>query len=196
MLCIQDLTLGHPPHLCVSALNLSIKRGDLWYLLGPNGCGKTTLLKALAGLLSPLAGQILYEDSSTQVAYLNHQNALYANFSVTQNLALFLTPNQAAHAQALLEELGLQRHLKKEVQQLSSGQQRKVALVKILAAEKSLWLLDEPDTHLDAETQAWLTAKIQAHCQSAGVAIIASHQSAARDARQLQWQGEGRCVVV
>ncbi len=196
MLCIQNLTLGYPPHLCVSALNLTIKRGELWYLLGPNGCGKTTLLKGLAGLLSPLAGQILYEGSSPKVAYLNHRNALYANFSVTQNLALFLTPNQAAHAQALLEELGLQRHLKKEVQQLSSGQQRKVALVKILAAEKSLWLLDEPDTHLDAETQVWLLTKTQVHCQSGGAAIIASHQSVVEDSRRLQWQGEGRCVVL
>lgn len=197
MLCIQNLTLGYPPYLCVSALNLTIKPGELWYLLGPNGCGKSTLLKGLAGLLMPLDGEISYGASQPQVAYLNHQNALYTNFSVSQNLSLFLTPRQQAHALTLVEELGLKRHLKKEVQQLSSGQQRKVALIKILSNEKSLWLLDEPDTHLDIDTQAWLMTKVQAHCEAGGTAIIASHQQSIMppNAKRLQWQKDGHCVV-
>jgi heme exporter protein A len=160
-----------------SGLDLDLAAGELLWLRGGNGRGKTSLLRLLAGLSQAEAGRI---ERHAAFVYLAHHNALKEDLSAIESLAfLARLHGQAFERGALLPALkavGLHSRRDAPVRTLSQGQRRRVALARLLLAPaKPLWLLDEPYDALDAEGCAWLDGVVAAHTRSGGAVLLTSH---------------------
>ena len=141
--------------------------GGALLLTGPNGAGKSTLLRAVAGL-TPLATGALFWDgealSATQVAWLGHQDAVKPSLTCAEHVDA-----------AALEKLGLGRFAALPARFLSAGQKRRLALARVVASGRPLWLLDEPTTGLDAASQAGFAALCAAHRAGGGMIMASTH---------------------
>jgi len=172
-----------------SDLSFSATAGELIELRGPNGSGKTSLLRILCGLSSPAAGQVrwngknirsLAEEYFRDVAYLAHQNAVKDELSALENLRIASgvagNPLNKAQAQQVLERIGLKdrQHLPARV--LSAGQRRRLALTRLLTSKATLWILDEVLTSLDDAAVRLSRDFISDHIKNGGMAIVATHQ--------------------
>lgn len=160
-------------------VSFSLADGELLLLTGPNGAGKTSLLRQLAGLL-PLSGGTIESqdfDRTEDTHFFGHAAALKEALTAAENLAFWceLYGGDAALASTALAKLmlGGLAHLPARV--LSAGQKRRLALSRLVAIRRKLWLLDEPDTALDAEGRATLLELITAHRAGGGMIVIASH---------------------
>jgi len=172
-----------------SDLSFSAGAGELIELRGPNGSGKTSLLRILCGLSSPAAGQVrwngknirsLGEEYFRDVAYLAHQNAVKDELSALENLRIATgvagNPLPKAQAQEVLERIGLKdrQHLPARV--LSAGQRRRLAVARLLTIKATLWILDEVLTSLDDAAVRLSREFISDHIRNGGIAIVATHQ--------------------
>ena len=172
-----------------SDLSFSAGAGELIELRGPNGSGKTSLLRILCGLSSPAAGQVrwngknirsLGEEYFRDVAYLAHQNAVKDELSALENLRIATgvagNPLPKAQAQEVLERIGLKdrQHLPARV--LSAGQRRRLAVARLLTMKATLWILDEVLTSLDDAAVRLSREFISDHIKNGGIAIVATHQ--------------------
>jgi heme exporter protein A len=170
-------------------LRLRLEPGELLYLHGHNGSGKTTLLRTLCGLMQPAAGEILWqganihaarEDYARALLYLGHKNGLKGDLTAEENLRLAATfggrPLDREAAWEVLARLGLRGHEDLPARVLSQGQQRRVALARLLALPAPLWILDEPFTALDAAAVSLLQQVIGAHVAAGGLVLLTTHQ--------------------
>jgi heme exporter protein A len=170
-------------------LDLVARSGEVIYVRGPNGCGKTTLLRALAGLLLPESGQILWcgqpirrlrEDYARNLLYLGHLNAIKGDLTAAENLRIAATLDgyglDEQRAWDILATMGLRGHEDLPSKHLSQGQKRRVALARLLANDARLWILDEPFTALDVAAVDQLQQVIRTHVDSGGIAILTTHQ--------------------
>ncbi len=170
-------------------LGFRLESGQLLYLRGANGAGKTSLLRLLCGLARPEAGQILWnakpiDDQAgvfrQDLFYLGHHNALQEALTVDENLAFYAALAGAkadpANTSSALERMGLRACQRRLVRHLSQGQKRRVALSRLMLNSASLWVLDEPFVALDQDSIALLAGVISAHLQRGGMAVLTSHQ--------------------
>jgi heme exporter protein A len=169
-------------------LSFRLAPGQALQLLWPNGAGKTTLLRAVAGLLPLESGQVLWcgepveadqERFHRGIAYLGHELALKGDLGVLQNLQFALAlrePVAEARVLATLVQVGLQVDPREKVRRLSAGQQRRVALARLMLWQAQCWLLDEPVANLDAAGQSAFRDAILAHLEAGGCALISTHQ--------------------
>jgi heme exporter protein A len=185
--------------LLFDALGFRLQGGQMLYLRGANGAGKTSLLRLLCGLAQPESGQILWNGKpvgeQTEVFrqdlfYLGHHNALQEALTVDENLAFYATlagaaPNAAATAHAL-ERMGLRGCQRRLVRHLSQGQKRRVALARLMLNKASLWVLDEPFVALDTTSLDLLAGVIGQHLQRGGMAVLTSHQQVDIPGAQVQ----------
>ena len=183
-LTVEGLSVERGGLTVLHELSLTIAAGEGILLLGANGAGKTTLLKAISGLLPPAAGNIRLTtgDPEAPVAerahYVGHTNGLRASLTVSENAAFwarFLGTGAREAVTSALERFGLDDLASVPAGYLSAGQKRRLGLVRLLLAERPLWLLDEPTTSLDTHSTAILTDVIDAHVARGGMAIIATH---------------------
>ena len=169
-------------------LDLSVGNGDLLQLAGPNGAGKTTLLRLLAGLNRDYDGDLLwcgkplYDDFASYASnrlYQGHLAAVKKALSPLENLRWLVSQWDVSEQQLwqALEEVELAGYEENPCQQLSAGQQRRVALARLCIAPAALWILDEPFTALDKAGVAWLEKRIQMHVEAGGAVIITSHHA-------------------
>lgn len=171
-------------------LNLALARGSVTWLRGPNGRGKTTLLRLLAGLSTAQAGTVLLDGQTLrqagpagrrQVLYLGHQNALKDDLSATEALCFVAQLHGAPVAAALLAQalrrMGVLGCQHASVRTLSQGQRRRVALARLVLSKHSpLWLLDEPFDALDSDGIQALNSVISEHAAAGGCVLLTSHQ--------------------
>ncbi len=164
-----------------SGLSFSVGAGELLAVTGPNGAGKSTLLRVVAGLLRPSAGTVALDpagdgDPGGQIHYLGHLDALKPGLTVWQNLDFWRRLWGGGAIDAPLAAVGLERLSDLPVAVLSAGQRRRVALARLLVAQRPVWLLDEPATALDAAAEAGLGRLIADHLGSGGLVIAATHR--------------------
>ncbi len=177
-------------------LNFTVAGGEALAVTGRNGAGKTTLLRLIAGLLRPAAGGLELAggapDASLaeQAHYLGHRDALKPALSVGENLEFwyaFLGGRDASAASTALETVGLGALAALPAAYLSAGQRRRLAIARLLAAPRPIWLLDEPTAALDASSQRRLAELMQAHLAGGGLIIAATHGPLGLDgARELR----------
>ncbi|MFK7913774.1 MAG: heme ABC exporter ATP-binding protein CcmA [Pseudomonadales bacterium] len=155
-------------------LDLTVTAGQCLALIGPNGSGKTTLLRALAGLFADYEGTATAPSS----AYLGHKAGVPRLLGVLDGLRWYqrLLGRDEPLAPALAE-VGLHGYENVAAGDLSAGQLRRLALVRLQMQQAALWLLDEPYTALDEQGQQLLDTLIVKHCRSGGAVIAATHQA-------------------
>jgi heme exporter protein A len=174
-------------------LSFTLGRGGLLHLLGRNGAGKTTLLRTLCGLTRPAAGEVRWDGADTRelgedyrrtLAYVGHANGLHGELTPIENLRFDpAVDGQAADgaAERALGQVGLAafRHLPSKV--LSQGQKRRLALARLLLAERPLWILDEPFSALDVASVEVMMGILVGHLDRGGMVVLTSHQELALD---------------
>lgn len=167
----------------VRDVSLQLAPGEIHCLIGRSGCGKTTVLKLAAGLLSPQQGQVQLKGQAMHqptagMGFVFQSPTLLDWLSVLDNVLLPLslhgavTPAQRAHAQQLLAQMGLATLCHDKPHQLSGGQQSRVALARALVTQPAVLFMDEPFAALDAITREDLQRDFLALCQAQGTAVL------------------------
>ncbi|MEO8308325.1 MAG: cytochrome c biogenesis heme-transporting ATPase CcmA [Pseudomonadota bacterium] len=194
MLELSDLHLWRGDRHLLRGLNLTLAPGQVLQLLWPNGTGKTSLLRTIAGFMHPEAGQVRWKGQDItagrdafhlDLAYLGHEPALKADLSAAENLRFATGMRNGASIPQIhdaLLQVGLSGlRSDQPVRSLSAGQQRRVALARVFLWDANLWLLDEPAANLDASGQQILCDLLDRHLGGGGMALIAAHQALAVD---------------
>lgn len=170
-----------------AGLSFRLDPGELLYLQGRNGAGKTSLLRMLIGLLPPESGEIRWQDRSIKsddfradLCYLGHLNAIKEELTPLENLlaAARLADEELSEDDAIdaLEQVGLAGREDLACKYLSQGQKRRVALARLVKERRPLWVLDEPFVALDVAAVDWLAGLISEHLQRGGLAVMTTHQ--------------------
>ncbi|MGB1310370.1 MAG: cytochrome c biogenesis heme-transporting ATPase CcmA [Leucothrix sp.] len=189
-LSVKQLQCSRGDISLFEGLSFELTAGQLMWLEGRNGSGKTTLLRTLCGLFLQDAGTVEWQGESIKSAadvfyrnlfYLGHQNALKADLNPVENLQILsrLTGQAITEAQAdaALHRFGLAGYEESPVRKLSQGQQRRVALSRLLLSNAPLWILDEPFVALDVAAVELLQSIIVSHVEQGGMVILTTHQA-------------------
>lgn len=190
----QQLTSVRAGRTLFSGLSLQLSAGEILHIEGPNGAGKSTLLRIVAGLLQPLDGRVLLfgqpqhddrEQWQRQLLFIGHKPAVKNELTALENLHFqaLLDGVQLADPWLLLETVGLLGLEDIPAQQLSAGQQRRIALARLFYSPAKLWILDEPFTALDTRGIQLLHQRFAEHLDDGGALLLTSHQP-------LTWSGE------
>jgi heme exporter protein A len=166
-------------------LSFRVTAGQALAVEGANGSGKTSLLRLIAGFLAPAAGRLIVksaqgesddaEERGKAIGWLGHLDGLKPQLTVMEQLSFFAHLYGKAADAALLEQVGLARQADLPCRYLSAGQRRRLALARLLASARPLWLLDEPFAALDRAGQALVAQLMARHCGQGGIIIAATH---------------------
>ena len=190
LLDIEDLAGRRGDRLLFSGLSATAAPGEALRLSGPNGCGKTTVLRIVCGLLRPEAGRVRWRgrvvseppgDSGwrREIAFVGHREALKDTLTPLENLrfACALRGGRApCRPEEALEKVGLAAERETLTRELSAGQRRRAALARLLLDDSVLWVLDEPAAALDRDGTALVESLCSEHAAAGGALVFTSHQ--------------------
>lgn len=173
LLGVADLAVARGGLAILEHVGFTLAAGRALILRGPNGIGKTTLLRTIAGLQPALAGTVSLPPE--WAAYAGHADGLKATLSVTENLAFWARVYGQREIAAAIAAMDLEALADRPAQNLSAGQKRRLGLARLLVTGRRLWLLDEPTVSLDAASVAMFAAATRAHLAAGGAALMATH---------------------
>lgn len=168
-----NISCTRGPRQVLQDVSFALNPGDCLILRGPNGVGKSTLLRVLAGLSQQAGGTL--EMNPEDVAYSGHLDAVKFQLTVTENLSFWAGIYDADMATEVITRFGLADLKNRLAANLSAGQKRRLGLARMTLSGRRIWLMDEPTTSLDAEHTALIAASISEHCASGGIAILSTH---------------------
>ena len=174
LLQASDLAIHRGARLLLRNISLTVTPGQALWVTGPNGIGKSTLLRALAGLQPPLQGAVVCTDD---LLYLPSAPGLDAALTIIENLDWWSRLHGVRRAQVAesLQTWGLTAQADLPISKLSQGQAQRAALARLSLSSAQLWLLDEPLAHLDAAGHALWQTVAEAHLQAGGALVAATH---------------------
>jgi heme exporter protein A len=173
LLSVQDLAVSRGGLRAVENITFTLDPGQAMILRGPNGIGKTTLLRTVAGLQPPAAGRIAIPEDA--VAYAAHADGLKPALTVSENLEFWCRVFGGGGIAPALEAMDLTALAARPAAALSAGQKRRLGLARLLVAGRPLWVLDEPTVSLDRASVARFAAVLRAHLAQGGAALVATH---------------------
>ena len=192
MLLINNLSFFRDENLIFENLNLSLGNGQITQLRGKNGSGKTTFLKVILNLLSSKTGEIFWEGQNinknifnfyNQITYIADHNTSSRKLSVLDNIKFWkgLSSSNLSDDETvlLLETFNLKKYLNIETMYLSSGEVKKLELLRLILEQKKIWILDEPYNHLDDSSIEILNQTFVDHTNNDGIILFASHYNPA-----------------
>lgn len=190
MLSVSGLSFERYFERVFEPVTFDLPEGSLLLVTGSNGCGKTTMLRLLAGLLEPSEGKI---HSREQPLYAGHNPAIKDDLSVEENIRFWMrfmgtrkTDLGADLCREVIEEIGLTPVAQQEGRTLSAGQRKRCSLARLLFCDEALWLLDEPYSNLDHEGIVMLDRILRAHLEAGGACIMTTHGSLRPEGFELQ----------
>jgi heme exporter protein A len=189
----ENLTLIRGERCLFEGLDFAVRSGELLILEGRNGCGKTSLMRAIAGMLSLETGEIFWnaapvhkqrQDFHGSLVWLAHRTGLKGDLNMLENLHFerSLRQQSTRDSESVYRRLGIERLRKLPLRSLSAGQQRRVALARLLLADVPVWMLDEPFTNLDREGRKLVMELVEEHLAGGGLCVMAAHQDVEIDA--------------
>ena len=193
MLSVSNLSVQFGKRILFDDVNTSFNNGNCYGIIGANGAGKTSLLRMICGLLAPAAGTISLADGAAssladaaalaaQCHYLGHADGLKTTLTPRETIfyeSRFLAPQSGDGARAgedLLAFAGLLKQAEQRIATLSAGQRRRLALTRLMAAPRRVWLLDEPYTALDGGGRELVDTLIRRQAEAGGLVILAAHE--------------------
>jgi heme exporter protein A len=178
---VTDLTVERGGLPVLEGLTFALADGEALVLRGPNGIGKTTLIRTLAGLQPPVAGRIV----AAEAVYAGHLDGIKAVLTVAENLRFWAAVMGGGEVSQALAAFDLEPLADRPARSLSAGQKRRLGLARLVLAGRKLWLLDEPTVSLDTASVGLFAAAVKAHLAAGGAAVIASHIDPGLEARVL-----------
>lgn len=186
-LTVKGLACERDDRFLFQNLDFELASGGLLLVEGSNGSGKTSLLRILTGLRRQERGAVFWQgvdirnlngEYQQQLLYIGHSNGLKTELTVHENLQQYLTFGavNGVDVGAVLAGIGLERNGEDPVGRLSAGQQRRVALSRLIFSSAPLWILDEPFTSLDRQGVRWIESLITCQLDAGGMVILSSHQ--------------------
>ena len=193
----RDLSCIRNDRSLFSGLELRLQAAEMLVVEGPNGCGKTSLLRILTGLRLADDGVVLWRgqpidrlagDYYEQVNYVGHHDGVKHELSCLENLRLARAMGvpSALDLDEVLDRVNLYAYGEHEAGSLSAGQKRRLALARLLATEAALWILDEPFTSLDKSSMALFVDVFEAQLEAGGAIVMTSHHDIALPTQSMQ----------
>jgi heme exporter protein A len=193
----QNLTCVRGGREVFSGLGFSAASGEALAVTGPNGSGKTSLLRMVAGLLAPADGTVALEGGEAELSlpeqahYLGHRDALKPALTVLENLSFWreFLGGEAQDAGSCLAAVALDHATHLPAAYLSAGQRRRLSMARLLAVRRPVWLLDEPTSALDAAGQDLFLDLMRDHLARDGIIVAATHMPLGIESRDLRLGG-------
>ena len=187
ILNIKDLCIERGGAMLLSHISISLFSGDIIWVNGSNGIGKTSLLMCCAGLLRPNSGEITWNGQDVHklydghIAYLGHQDTHKPELSVQENLQFWQDLySNVNDIRSVLEQVGLWQRRNQRAKSLSAGQSRRLSLARLIISNAKLWILDEPAAAMDAKGRDLIHHVLKTHVTAQGCALLASHHAPKR----------------
>ncbi len=172
-LVVHNLAVARGGVTVLEGVGFTLAAGRALILRGPNGVGKTTLLRTLAGLQPAVAGDVSVAPES--VTYAAHADGLKAVLTVRENLEFWAAIHGTDGVDEALRVMDLAALAGRRAADLSAGQKRRLGLARMVVAGRDIWLLDEPTVSLDVASVALFVSMVRAHLARGGAALIATH---------------------
>ena len=194
MLSVSNLSFERYFERVFEPVSFELGAGSLLLVTGANGCGKTTLLRVLAGLLEPSEGEL---NCHKRPLYAGHNPAIKDDLSVEENIRFLMnfmgqrddsggSESTTSHCREVIEKIGLAPVSQQEGRTLSAGQRKRCSLSRLLFCDEALWLLDEPYSNLDHEGIVMLDGIVRDHLNGGGSCVMTTHGSLRPEGFELQ----------